>query len=253
MATFGEITYLVLDLMKEHTDDSYYTEEHIIFLASKMRALLLERKYKNSRNQTFSPMSSENIQEICIDLEPADMLPDGCSGDWLWSKQEIPDTMNVMEPKISTVSDMLHSMVTFIAPERMPYVGYNKWLKNILYASESQNKHLYIKGTGPQSMYLKQVKMSAVFSDPQKAAEMSCDPDANGKCNILEMEFPLEQALIPSCIELVAQELMGSRYAPEDKTNNAKDDFSEAKVTSPRHSRPVENSSYKPRQQEAEE
>lgn len=241
MATFGQITYMVLDILKELHDDAYYTEEHIIFLASKMRALLLERKYKNSRNQTFSPMSSENIQEICIDLEPAEMLPDGCSGDWLWSKQEIPDTMNVSEPKLSTVSDMLHSMVTFIPPERMPYVGYNKWLKNILYASESQNKHLYIKGTGPQSMYLKQVKMSAVFSDPQKAAEMSCGGDVNpDACNILEADFPLEDALVPSCIEMVVQELVGSRYAPEDKSNNAKDDLGQASVTPVRQRRPAQ-------------
>ena len=93
--------------------------------------------------------------------------------------------------------------------------------------------------------------MSAVFSDPQKAAELTCG-DEQGKCNVLELPFPLEQALVPSCIELVVQELMGSRYAPEDKKNNAKDDFAEAQVASPRHSRPAENSTYKSRE-EAEE
>lgn len=253
MATFGEITYAVLDLLKERVDDAYYTEEHIIFLASKIRALLLERKYKNSRNQTYSEMSDENMQEICIDLEPAEILPNGCAGDWLWSKQELPETMGTMEPKLSGVSDMLQTMVTFIPVERMPYVGFNRWLKNILYAAKSRNGHLYIKGTGPQSMYLKQVKMDAVFSDPLKAAEMACDADGEGgKCDILGQNFPLESALIPSCIEMVVQELLGSRYAPEDKGNNAKDDFAEASVTQARHPRPAENSTYKNRQ-EAEE
>ena len=61
--------------------------------------------------------------------------------------------------------------------------------------------------------------MTAVFSDPQKAAELSCDGEGKA-CNILEMQFPLEQALIPSCIELTVQELMGSRYAPQDKQND---------------------------------
>ena len=253
MATFGEIIYMCLDVMKLDHDDSYYTEEHILFLASKMRALLLERKYKNSRNQTFTPMSDENVQEICLHLEPNDMAPSGCSGLWLRSIEEIPDIINVSDAKISTVSDMLQCTVAFIPKERMPYVGYNKWLRKILYAAKSDDKHLYVTGSNPQFMYLDNMKMTAVFSDPQKAAELSCDGDGNGKCNILEMKFPLEQALIPSCIELTVQELMGSRYAPQDKQNDAKDGLADVAVTQQRHPRPVENSSYKPRQQEAEE
>ena len=182
-------------------------------------------------------------------MTPAEMLPDGCSGMWLKSIEEIPDTLSISDAKLSTVSDMIQSTVTFIPPERMPYVGYNKWLRNILYASKSNDGHLYISGNNPQFMYLENVRMSAVFADPEKAAELSCE-GGDGKCNILEMAFPLEQALVPSCIELVVQELMGSRYAPEDRKNNAKDDFAEAQVTSPRHSRPVENSSYKPKEEE---
>lgn len=253
MATFGEICYAVLDVMKERVDDAYYTEEHVIFFATKIRALLLERKYKNSRNQTYTAMSEQNLQEICIDLEPTELLPFGCSGEWLKSTEKIPDTLGATEPKLFAPHPMMQSTVTFIPMERMPYVGYNKWLKEIIYASKGNDGYLYLRGTGPQSMYLKQVKMDAVFADPQKAAEMSCDPDENGKCDILSMEFPLEEDLIPSCIEMVIQELIGSRYAPEDKGNNAKDDLAEASVTSPRHSRPAENSTYKQKQQEAEE
>lgn len=252
MATFAEVVYSCLDILKEISDDAYYTEEHVIFLASHMRNLLLERKYKNSRNQTFTPMSDENTQEICLTLEPTEMLPSGCSGMWLHSVEKIPDTINVGDAKLSTVSDMIQSTVTFIPSERMPYVGYNKWLKNILYAAKSDDGHLYITGSNPQFMYLNRVRMTAVFSDPRKAAELSCDPDNGGKCNILEMKFPLESALIPSCIELTVQELMGSRYAPEDKSNDAKDNLADAAVTQQRHPRPVENSSYRPRQ-EAEE
>lgn len=252
MATFGEIVYSCLDILKELSDDSYYTEEHIIFLASKMRALLLERKYKNSRNQTFTEMSDENQQDICLHLEPNEMAPAGCSGMWLHSIEEIPDTISVSNAKLSTVSDMLQCTVTFIAPERMPYVGYNKWLQKILYAAKSSDGHLYVTGNNPQFMYMDRIRMTAVFSDPVKAAELSCEGEGKA-CNILEMEFPLEQALIPSCIELTVQELMGSRYAPQDKSNDAKDGLADVSVTQQRHPRPVENSTYKPRQQEAEE
>ena len=66
------------------------------------------------------------------------------------------------------------------------------------------------------------------------------------------VEFPLEQALIPSCIELTVQELMGSRYAPEDKSNDAKDNLADVAVTQQRYPRPVENSNYKPKQETEE-
>jgi hypothetical protein len=127
MAKFSEIVISVLDILKERADDAYYTEEHIIFLASNMRALLIDRKYKNSRNQTYSVMSDENEQQICVDLIPSygDLLL--CDGAWLHSVQEIPGTIGGAEPKVSLLNDLIHSMVTYIPAERMPYVGYNKW------------------------------------------------------------------------------------------------------------------------------
>ena len=246
MATFGEIIYMTLDLLKEHADDSYYTEEHIIFLASKMRALLLERKYKNSNRMSFAEMSDENIQEICLDLEPAQMLPDGCGGTWLQSIQKIPSTLTMFAPKLSVVSDLMFTGVTYIAPERMPYVGHNKWLKNIIYAARSQNGHVYLNSVNPQFIYLKEAKMTGVFADPAEAAKYSCDNGEEGdKCDILKKEFPLEEALIPSCIELVVQELIGARYAPEDKNNDAKDGLGDAAVTSQKAPTPVESSEPK--------
>ena len=241
MATFGEVVFMCLDLLKERVDDAYYTEEHIIFLASKMRALLLDRKYRNAKNQTFTPMSDENVQQLCIDLEPASDDALLCSGMWLKSIQEIPATIGDIEPKVSVVSDMMHSMVTYIPAERIPYVGFNKWLKKIIYAAKSDDKHLYLTSNNPQFTYLKQVKMSGVFSDPEAAAKLECDADGNGdKCNILEMNFPLEAALVPSCIEMVVQELIGARYAPEDKSNDAKDGLGDAAVTNAKQAQPAE-------------
>ena len=252
MATYSEICYACLDLLKERSDDAYYTEEHVLFLASKIRALLLERKYKNTRNATFQSMSSENVQQICLDVVPEDFHMEGCVGGWLKSVQEVPDMLGVSEPKVYPIGDMLRTIIGYVPMERLPYVGYNKWLRHIVYAARSTDKHLYLNGSNTQFMYLNKVKMEGVFSDPLKAAELSCNPDGNGKCDILNMTFPLEQSLVPSCIEMVVQELMGSRYAPEDKGNNAKDDLGDAAVSAPRHPRPAENSTYKAREEEAE-
>ena len=239
MATFGQIIYMVLDLLKESVDDAYYTEEHVMFLASRMRALLLERKYKNRRNSTYFEMSDENRQEICVGLESADFLPGGCDGLWLKSTKKIPATLSGTYPRVYAPSDMINPIITYIAPERMPYVGYNKWLKNIIYVSKSADGYLYVHSENPQFAFLGGLKMDAVFSDPEEAAKMACDPE-EGACDILNAKFPLEESLVASCIEMVVQELIGSRYAPEDKNNDAKDGLGDAAVTTAKQSKPAE-------------
>lgn len=241
MATYGEIVYMVMDLLKVHSDDAFFTEEHVIFLANKFRALLLERKYRNARNQTYSEMSDQNMQTLCLDLEPADISPFGCGGMWLHSVKEVPDMINSFEPKISVISDMLQSTVSYVPTERMPYVGHNKWLRNIVYASISNNDHLFLTSSNPQFMYLKQVQLTAVFDNPEEAASLSCAGDADsGVCDILDKTFPLEDALIPSCIELIVQELKPPVYAPLDRENDARDGLSDVSAVSGRASAPAE-------------
>ena len=227
MATFGEIVYMTLDLLKERSSDSYYTEEHIIFLASKMRALLLERKYKATRNSTYNQMSEANRQQICLTVSPTEILPYGCAGMWLKSDQKIPDPMSMFEPTITTVNDLLFSNVTYIPAERMPYVGYNKWLKKIIYAARGTDGYLYLNSSNPQFLNLESVKMSGVFRDPEEAVKYACNDDGSSAvCDTMDMTFPLEDALIPHCIEMIVQELAGPRYAPDDKKNDDEDNLS---------------------------
>lgn len=249
MATFAEIIYSVLDLLKERSDDAYYTEEHVLFLAKKIRATLLERKYKGSRNATYSPMSTENQQQVCLQLSPATMLPGSCAGQWLASTQTIPELLPGFDGVTCTGHDLLPTTVVFIPRERMPYVGYNKWLRNFVYACRSIDGKLYLHGMNPQFMYLENAGLTGVFADPEAAAKMSHEACMTGKCDIMNTKFPLEAGLVPSLIELVVQELLGSRYAPEDKNNNAKDDLGEVNATSSRAAKPVENTTYRPEQE----
>jgi hypothetical protein len=42
MATYREITYLILDELKTNSDDSFFEREHVLFLMDKYRAFLLK-------------------------------------------------------------------------------------------------------------------------------------------------------------------------------------------------------------------
>jgi len=239
MATYREIVYMCLDeIGKLNADDAYFTEEHIIFLADKMRALLLLRKYHNAKKyKSSTSVSDSDYQLVCFDLEKTELIPGICdTGTWLKTTEQMPKTLDIGTTTVYSTQYFLSERITFIPAERMLYVGHNKWLKNILYVAQGPDGYLYLYSNNPQFLYLAgedKLQVKAVFEDADEAAALTCDSEGN-YCDVLDAEFPLEAGLISSCIELVVQELTGTRYAPQDKGNNAKDDLSEAAVTSSR-------------------
>jgi len=229
MATFREMTYMVLDILKEHSDDAYYTGEHVMFLLSRMRAFLLDRKYRPQRFLPSPVMSRENMQTVCLSLEAAEDINGGCDGGWLRSVERIPELAFEDYVEVHTVNDMIPANVTFVPYSRMKYVGHNRWLRNIIYCARSKDGHLYLHGGNPQFMFLDGIMATGVFASPEEAALLSCGKDGV-QCDMLDMEFPLESALVPECLELVAKELLGSKYAPEDKENDARDNLGDIGV-----------------------
>ena len=255
MATFAEIVYSVLDILKQRSDDAYYTEEHILFLATKMRALLLERKYKGSRNKAYESMSEENLQQVCLSVVPSNNIPSGCFGTWLQSTVKVPDLMPEYSAVTCTGHDLLCTNVQFIPYERMPYVGYNKWLHNIIYAAKSKDGYVYLRSQNPQFVFLEHIGLTGLYSDPLEAAKYSheaCMAGTPGCGDPMQQKFPLEAALIPSCIEMVVQELAGSVYAPEDKQNDGKDNFGDLNDRDSRHAAPAESQERRRSQQPEE-
>lgn len=232
MATYREMVYMVLDALKLQHDDSYYTEEHVLFLLGRMRALLLMRKYAALRSEAAIP--DKDYQELCIPLEQVEIVPYGCSSkSWLKSTVKIPDLMGIGNTTAYPLNSMISEYVTFIPQERMPFVGYNRWLTKIIYAAIGNDNYLYVTSANPQVMYLKELKLNGIFEDPEAAAKLECD--AKGEpipCDILDRQFPLDEGLQAACLEYVVQELIGARYAPQDKHNNATDDMADAAVTS---------------------
>ena len=219
--TYREVVYAILDLLKQSSDDSYYTQEHVLFLASKMRAAILKQAYSNIKKE----IPESNYQTICLDLIPA-IDDEPCEGgSYLRSQQEIPATLTIGNTQIYPV-DYYQGEITFVSRERMRYVGHNKWLQNIIYASLGPDQHLYFKSSNPQYMYLKKVRMTGIFEDAESAAELQCDSEGEKTCDVLDTPFPLEEGLVTSLIELAVKFLSGSIYKPKDPDNDASDNLS---------------------------
>ena len=76
--------------------------------------------------------------------------------------------------------------------------------------------------------FLKRVRFTGVFQNTLDAAKLSCDN--NETCNIIDKQFPLEEALIPQVVELIVKELSAAIYKPNDNHNNADDDLANVNI-----------------------
>ena len=117
--------------------------------------------------------------------------------------------------------------ITLVTRERMKYVGHNRWLQNIIYCSIAPDGYMYFKSSNPQYLHLENVRMTGIFEDPDKAAELECNSNDVKPCDVLDREFPLEEGLVSTVIELVVKYLTGAVYRPKDQSNDANDDLSD--------------------------
>lgn len=222
----SEITYLVLDELKLLSDDATYTEDHIIFLLKKYRSFLIKKEQDKEKGS--QEIASEfEYQQICLDLEKvAAMDGEPCTGGYyLRTTQKIPKVLEGTQPRVYPLDYYQGINISYVSRDRMRYVGTNPYLQNIIYTSIGPDLHLYLNSSNPQFLYLKKLRMSAIFEDIDEAAELLCDSEGESEsCDVLDMEFPIRDYLVPPLIELVVKELTGSFLRKPDEVNNAKDD-----------------------------
>lgn len=220
MSTFREAIYMVLDLLKLDSDDSFYTEEHVAYLLDKYRAYVL--KVKEENNPT-GDVSDSNYQTLELELEEYHPVEECWEfGRYLRTKDSIPETMDIADVKVYA-PDYFKGRFTFVSPERFRYVNSNKYTQNFIYATIGDDNRVYLKSHNPQAYYLEKVAVRAVF---ESALDMANTIAENSDClDYLDVEFPIQADLMGLVIDYVAKILVNSVYKPEDRGNNAHDDL----------------------------
>lgn len=210
---------MVLDELKLSSDDAYFNEEHIAFLIGKYRGFILRQQYKGVKKEipesNFQTMYTDLIQVPAITGVPCE------GGVFLRTKEKVPFLMTVATPRIYT-EGFYSGEISYISRERMKYVGYNRWIPNIIYASMGPDNYIYFTSSNPQFLHLEGVKITGIFENPEKVNDCSIE----NTCDYSNKEYPLEEGLIPQVLELVVKELLSAEYRPEDSSNNAEDDLS---------------------------
>lgn len=228
MNTYGQLVYMVMDEIKGISDDFTYTEDHVIFLLTKYRAFLLKQRYSDIKR----PMPESNYQTLCMEtMEVPAIAGVPCEGgSYLRTVNKIPFTMKVGNTRVYPVDFYQGVNITYVSRERMRFVGYNKYMQNIIYCSLGPDNYLYFTSSNPQFRYMENIKFTAVFEDAKSASELECN-EGETSCEALEKIFPIEDALVPPLIELVVKELRQAAYSPADELNNANDDLASVGMT----------------------
>lgn len=222
---YKDIVYMVLDEIKSTSDDAFFTEEHVLLLVNNYRNFILKQRYSDIKK----PIPESNYQTICLNLiqVPAIAGVPCEGGTFLRSKEKVPFMMKIGTPKVYPINYYLGE-ITYVSRERMRYVGYNKYLQNIIYASLGPDNYLYLQSSNPQYLYLEKIRLTGIFENIESVSDLLCDDSGDSiNCDIMDKTFPIEDALVPPIIELVVKELLGAEYRPKDESNDAKDGLSE--------------------------
>ena len=209
--TFRELVYMCLDEVKLASDDSYITEDHVLFLIGKYRNFLLRQKY----DKTNMPPEDSNFQEIKITIGKGKDV----------SEEEVLIPFPLSTPRVYTYSDGYSSDISFVSKHRFRFVGHNSYLKDINYCTINTkyklqtSKVLSAEADTDGDMW-------AIFEDCVKAAELSFDGD------VLDAECPIESSLISGVQELVVKDILGVAYRPQDTINNGSDDLASIGIAS---------------------
>lgn len=209
--TYRELVYMCLDEIKASSDDAYVTEDHILFLISKYRNLVLRRKYE----KTNMPVAESNYQRIQGETTV---------------RIKIPQIMDLGYPLISIITLKSSNdftakssfKTTYVPARRFEFVGNNSYLINVVYSTvtpEGELKCTSIKY--PQVTNISNYTIYAVFEDIIEASKTTLKNGAD----ILDADCPIETELIPEVQELVVKDILGIAYRPQDKINNGSDDL----------------------------
>jgi hypothetical protein len=223
---------MALDALKIHSDDSKFTEDHVIFLLNKYRAYALQQKY----SKTLEGVNNRNYQSINIELKTdiKAFLQDISGGMILKSNKEIPSIINISLPEVqiettvvegeeNTVTYEGNESIVFTTEDRIRYTGFNRFLKKVIYCCIDKNNIFILKcADNTRIGKINKVYLSAIFSDPISVFNFNASD-----LDILDEEFPLEESLTPAVLELVLKDLTNGIYKPSDSTNNAQDALSD--------------------------
>lgn len=213
MRSYREAVYLVLDSVKSFSDDSIWEDEHIVAQLNKYRAILIKQRYLDKKRE----IPHAFYQRLNIEINSEG------NGKIFKSKSKIPNSIDnqILNTYAYLSTDGFNTdKISFVIPQRFKTSGSNKWLKNNVFACIGVNSYLYLKIPTEELGGFEDLILDTILDNPLEANRMSSAPVSDE----LSLDFPVDEALYQTIIELVIKEISILNGLPVDNLNNANDD-----------------------------
>lgn len=247
MKTYREIVYLIMDELKILSDDSLFETDHILAFCNKYRSLLIKQRYLDKKRE----IPTAFYQRLNVSFDTVYYR-----GDIYKSTKEIPSSIDngILHTYTYVSPNGISSMnFNFVNPQRFKVVGYNKWLKNEVYVTVDLDNYMYIKSPlgdatnavpiagdlndGTTSLFtdesanyqlvLESLADSYVLFDTILDNPIDADRfNGVNTLDVLDLDFPCDEALFQTIVELTIKEIATLNGIPRDLDNNANDDTS---------------------------
>jgi hypothetical protein len=219
--TKKEIIYSIFEKLNINSDDSDITGEFVSSLIDTKRAMLLKQQY--AKNAWQIPI--ELKQELCLDLEIVNKISGySCAGKILSTSIPLPKSIKVKGkegPLLVRKLDGTEVSVTIVSVERLPYLFENKFTQHLTYCAVDFDRKLYLISNSQSLMFLKSIKVTGIFEDPEEARKSVCNVDTSIEAD--DDEYPIEIAMLDVIIQLIVKDLTRSLTVPSDHKNDSED------------------------------
>lgn len=220
MAAIPEHIYKLRTFIKQHSDDSIYSDELLYSLLKDARCTLLERE-----NKKFTKDSEFHKQTICMPLiidsyHDCECLPFEVKCKILKSKFALPKVLTGRNKELIRV-------VTIDSYSQIPFI-LSTDLKNLKYTKTKGkgNKYGIINNylTIFNNLQLKVVLIEGIFEDPLELSKISYCDDAGEIQTCFDLnttDFPIKSSLNFPMYQICLDILKIPMQLKSDDTNNA--------------------------------
>lgn len=219
MATISETISRLRTLIKQHTDDSPYTDEFLYSVLNSGKARLLRQ-----RATSFNKLP--NPQCFCIELEVAtshdcDCVDIGCTV--LKTKYPIPDTIFGRNTELLFLKTLGEIEIPIVDYRELSYMNLDPIKKDMRVATEYNGHYLIWNEDN-----LKAIIVCANWADiADWADKVLCpdDPDSEGCFDVDTVDFNLPNDLEITLYEFALRELNIPLSIREDMTNDSNENL----------------------------
>lgn len=209
---YKDVIYLVLEELKQTTDDIPFEEDLIANLLNISRAVIIKQRFGSHKVE----IPKEIIQSVPFKIIFKDNIYQSNREFVIINLNGAHLFYNISIPMLSNLE------ITYTTLDRFKYVQISKWFKKIAYSAFSNNNKLYFKfpeGTITPALLSKGITgyFNTILDDPRTIFPYEED--------YLNLDFAINGDLLRPILDLTLSDLYKHIHLPEDIINNGKNDL----------------------------